>query len=41
MSTTPDWDSWYSETHGGSNRASWELDDDIPDHENMDDEDNI
>lgn len=37
--SSPDWDSWYSETHGGTNKASWELDDDeIPDHEIMDDE---
>jgi len=32
--STPDWDSWYSETHGGTNKASWELDDEeIPDYD--------
>ena len=32
-----EWDAWYSETHGDSNKASWELDEEIPEHEVMDD----
>jgi hypothetical protein len=37
--STPDWDEWYSETHGGSNKATWEMDDDVDevDFDKMDD----
>lgn len=34
--STPDWDEWYSETHGGTNKASWELDEDVDEVESDD-----
>jgi len=36
--TSPDWDEWYSETHGGT-KATWEDEEDIPDYDKPLDDD--
>ena len=37
-STNDYWDQLYSDTHGGTDKATWELDEEeLPEHEVMDD----